>query len=70
MAEEEKLTLVGRAQGTERVEREKCFFEEAESREQETAGKRGHRFAKDDMRVSLPCLWVPPINSPDKHPAL
>lgn len=55
-----EVTLVGRGQGTERVEREKCFFEEAESREQETAGKRGHRSVKDDTRASLPCLWVPP----------
>lgn len=37
----EKLPLWKETSGTERVEREKCFFEEAESRDQETAGKRG-----------------------------
>ena len=31
------------------MEREKCFSAEAESRDQETAGKRGYSFAKDDM---------------------
>ena len=65
-----EVTLVGRKQGTERVEREKCFFEEAESRDQETAGKRGNILLwKMTWCVSLPCLWVPPINNPDKHPA-
>ena len=69
---------MGGGQGTERVEREKCFFEEVEPRDQEMAGCRvdGHVVRGDTVLrkmtrlVSLPCFQVstpPPINNPDKH---
>lgn len=52
----EKLLLVGRKQGTERAEREKCFFEEAERETRRQAGKRGHTFVKDDMLFLCPAF--------------